>query len=198
MKKRRLLAAAPRGPLARGLLARVRGLLAGRRRRGSVALLLLDLGLLRRGACVRGFLARQLLGGFISDLLFSLALGLGGLGLRGPALRVGARLRRLFAGRDLGFSVALGLRRAGRRRVDGVTERRDTSTPSSRRVRRDKIASMAWGDSCITKGRGVLAFSTWAARFFALAWRPFARATLASCWRFDFASVASFLSKAFS
>jgi len=37
-----------------------------------------------------------------------------------------------------------------------------------------------------------------AARCFALAARPFARATRASCWRFDFASAASFLSKAFS
>ena len=43
-----------------------------------------------------------------------------------------------------------------------------------------------------------LAFSTWAARFLALAWRPFALATFASCWRFDLASVASFLSRAFS
>ena len=48
------------------------------------------------------------------------------------------------------------------------------------------------------KGRGQTTFSTWAARFFALAWRPFARATRASCWRFDLASVASFLSRAFS
>jgi hypothetical protein len=37
-----------------------------------------------------------------------------------------------------------------------------------------------------------------AARCFALAARPFARATRASCWRFDFASAASFLSRAFS
>ncbi|CAH0379894.1 unnamed protein product, partial [Pelagomonas calceolata] len=43
-----------------------------------------------------------------------------------------------------------------------------------------------------------LAFSTLAARCFALAARPFARATRASCWRFDFASAASFLSRAFS
>ena len=47
-------------------------------------------------------------------------------------------------------------------------------------------------------GRGVTTFSTLAARCFALAARPFARATRASCWRFDLASVASFLSKAFS
>ena len=48
------------------------------------------------------------------------------------------------------------------------------------------------------KGRGVTTFSTLAARCFALAARPFARATRASCWRFDLASVASFLSRAFS
>ena len=82
MKKRRLLAAAPRGPLARGLLARVGGLLARGRRGRGVALLLLDLGFFGGGTRVQRFLACRLFGGFISDLLLALALGLRGLGLR--------------------------------------------------------------------------------------------------------------------